>query len=294
MMSALISLDMALVRPTSVASQYISDENGTEVTMVQRGPTYVMSNASLLRVFALYSEHGPPTDLADRMNAAMSVPLALAMSPGLVKANADADKCDPTSKHAPLLIWLCRDLLDGLQRRGFRTYDGPQGTGAYGLIQLRGGGYYINTGASELIIDGKIKIKSDAPIDHFDKQGLVFADGSKISADVVVWACGYGQPGPGIQRLMAPKDAEGLRPVWKLDDEGELGCICRDSGVKGLYVMMGSSFSLSLALFQKAYITRDQGILRLDATTLGTSLCVRDISLARYRKLIICYRHQGH
>jgi hypothetical protein len=135
-----------------------------------------------------------------------------------------------------------RDLLDGLHQRGFRTYDGPHGTGFYGLLQSRGGGYYFNTGACELIIDGKIKVKSDAPIDHFNNEGLVFTDGSKLSADVVIWACGYGQPGPGIKRLIAPKDSEGFRPVWELDNEGELGCVCRDSGVKGLYVMMGQSF----------------------------------------------------
>jgi hypothetical protein len=149
-----------------------------------------------------------------------------------------------------ILIVSFRDLLDGLRRRGFRTHDGPHGTGAYGLVQLRGGGYYINTGASELIINGKIKVKSDAPIDHFDKDGIVFADGSKLTADVVIWACGYGQPGPGIKQLIAPEDAEGFRPVWKLDNEGELGCICRDSGIKGLYVMMGMSLSGQIGILQ--------------------------------------------
>lgn len=51
-----------------------------------------MSNASLLRTIAIYSEHEPPTDIADRMNAAMSIPLTMAISRAGVKANALADK----------------------------------------------------------------------------------------------------------------------------------------------------------------------------------------------------------
>jgi hypothetical protein len=66
----------------------------------------------------------------------------------------------------------------------------------------------------------------------------VFADGSKLAADVVVWATGYDEPSKGIKRLIAPKDAEGMRPVLTLQD-GELGCVFQDSGVKGLYVVIG-------------------------------------------------------
>jgi hypothetical protein len=42
-----------------------------------------------------------------------------------------------------------------------------------------------------MIIDGKIKLKSDGPISRFTQTGLLFEDGSTLDADVVVFATGY-------------------------------------------------------------------------------------------------------
>ena len=49
-----------------------------------------------------------------------------------------------------------------------------------------------DVGASQLIIDGKIKLKNDSQISRFTKNGLEFADGSTLDADTVVFATGYG------------------------------------------------------------------------------------------------------
>jgi hypothetical protein len=57
---------------------------------------------------------------------------------------------------------------------------------------------------------------------------------------VIIWATGFEEASLGIKRLIAPGDTEGMKPVWKVDEEGELGGIWQDSGVKGLYVMMGT------------------------------------------------------
>ena len=50
----------------------------------------------------------------------------------------------------------------------------------------------LDVGASQLIIDGKIKLKSDGPIKKFTPTGLLFEDGSILDADVVVFATGFG------------------------------------------------------------------------------------------------------
>jgi len=42
-----------------------------------------------------------------------------------------------------------------------------------------------------LIIDGKIKLKSDGPIKRFTPTGLLFEDGSTLNADVILFATGY-------------------------------------------------------------------------------------------------------
>jgi hypothetical protein len=135
-----------------------------------------------------------------------------------------------------------------LAKRGFKTYDGLHGTGFLGLLWSRGGGYYFDTGTCGLIIDGSIKIKSDSDISHFTKSGLEFKDGSNLDADVIVWATGYEPAIQGIKRLIKEGDAESLKPVWTMNDEGELGAPWQDSGVKGLYVMMGMSLMFELSV----------------------------------------------
>jgi hypothetical protein len=81
-----------------------------------------------------------------------------------------------------------RELLDGLEKRGFRLTDGPEGTGTVGLASTRGGGFHVDTGACARIIDGSVKVRSDARLARFDERRLVFDDGSVLPADVVIWA----------------------------------------------------------------------------------------------------------
>lgn len=55
----------------------------------------------------------------------------------------------------------------------------------------RSGGYYIDVGASQLIIDGKIKIKQGQEIAEILPHGIRFGDGSELEADEIVFATGY-------------------------------------------------------------------------------------------------------
>ena len=55
----------------------------------------------------------------------------------------------------------------------------------------RGGGYYIDVGASQLIADGKIKVKQGQEITEVNPHGLLFADGTELPADEIVFATGY-------------------------------------------------------------------------------------------------------
>jgi hypothetical protein len=48
-----------------------------------------------------------------------------------------------------------------------------------------------DVGASQMIIDGKIKLKNDAQISRFTEKGLAFEDGSTLDADTVVFATGW-------------------------------------------------------------------------------------------------------
>jgi NADH dehydrogenase FAD-containing subunit len=48
----------------------------------------------------------------------------------------------------------------------------------------------IDTGASKLIAEGKIKLKSGTLIQEITENGLKFEDGSEVSADVIIFATG--------------------------------------------------------------------------------------------------------
>jgi lysine/ornithine N-monooxygenase len=48
-----------------------------------------------------------------------------------------------------------------------------------------------DNGASQLIIDGKIKLKNDGQLSRFTKTGLEFDNGSTLDADAVIFATGY-------------------------------------------------------------------------------------------------------
>jgi hypothetical protein len=48
-----------------------------------------------------------------------------------------------------------------------------------------------DVGASQMIIDGKIKLKNDAQISRFTEKGLEFDNGSSLDADTVIFATGW-------------------------------------------------------------------------------------------------------
>jgi hypothetical protein len=48
-----------------------------------------------------------------------------------------------------------------------------------------------DTGASEKIIDGSIKLKSGCSVERFTANGLALDDGTELQADVVIFATGY-------------------------------------------------------------------------------------------------------
>ena len=82
-------------------------------------------------------------------------------------------------------------LLNGLTKVGFMLDAGPDGSGLFMKYFQRGGGYYIDVGASQLIVDGKIKMKQGVAITSVNAHSLSFADGTTLPADEIVFATGY-------------------------------------------------------------------------------------------------------
>ncbi|KAK0211151.1 dimethylaniline monooxygenase [Desarmillaria ectypa] len=219
-------------------------EQGADITIVQRSSTYVMSSAAGLGVLfrGLYEENGPPTEDADIMFSSTPNHMFQILHKYTTEEIAEID----------------RPMLDGLQKVGFEVDYGVGGSGFITKYFTRGGGYYIDVGASKLIVERKIKLKQGHQISHFTENSVVFDDGTEIEADIVVLATGYKNMKTTAVKILGP-EAERMKDVWGLDSEGELKGIYRHSGHPGIYAMGGNLalvrfWSKRLALRIKAQV----------------------------------------
>jgi cation diffusion facilitator CzcD-associated flavoprotein CzcO len=131
-------------------------ESGAEVLMLQRRGTYVVTAKTGLFMLheGLYEEDGTPVEDADIYGQSMPTPVQFAMNVTGIKR-----------------IWAAeRETLDDLERQCFKLDFGPDGRGIYRKHITRGGGYYIDVGCSQLIIDGKVKVPEE--LRSFLRMGL--------------------------------------------------------------------------------------------------------------------------
>ena len=187
-------------------------ESGANVTMVQRRGTYVISAAKGLFMLheGMYDETGPPIEDADIAGQSLPIPVQFALNVGLTTKIAEVEKAN----------------IEGLTKAGFKVDFGDDKSGIYRKYITRGGGYYIDIGCSQLIIDGKVKVvQSPAGISHFEADSLVLANGNKLKADVVVLATGYDNMRTSARKILGDAVADRCKDVWDLDEEGEVNAV---------------------------------------------------------------------
>ncbi|KAH8809158.1 hypothetical protein F5884DRAFT_845388 [Xylogone sp. PMI_703] len=223
-------------------------ENGYQVTMVQRSTTFVIHTDTNVRHMDTYSEDGPPTEDAD---------IEFQSFPNAVRKTANIITTKKQAKEDA-------KILDGLAKAGFKLDRGPNDSGIWLKYLQRGGGYYIDVGCSQLIADGKIKIKG-CSIDEITEHGVKFVDGEELEADEIIFATGYLNITTQCRKIFGDKVADKVKDVWGFDEEGELRSIWRQSGHPGFWFMGGNLalcrfFSRLLALQIKA---TEEGLLQL-------------------------------
>ncbi|PYI28940.1 flavin-binding monooxygenase-like protein [Aspergillus indologenus CBS 114.80] len=218
-------------------------EKGYDVTIVQRSSTCVISSASItdIGLKGLFDEDGPPTEDAEIYLWSLPWEVFKAQQIKITRVQTEHD----------------RAVLDGLERAGFQVDDGPAGAGLIIKYFQRGGGYYIDVGASQLIADGKIKVKHGQEIAEILPHGLRFADGSELAADEIVLATGYQNMRTQARQIFGDAVADRVGDIWGMDAEGEMRTIWRRSGHPGLWFMGGNLalcryYSRTLALQIKA------------------------------------------
>ncbi|KZO89563.1 monooxygenase protein [Calocera viscosa TUFC12733] len=199
-------------------------KHGAKVTMLQRSPTYIMSIKNGSPAFmGLYREDGPPYDLVDRIGLAIPIVASKALVKGIVDEVAKKDK----------------DLLEGMNAAGFRTWLGMEGCGFIFQALRRAGGYYFDSGACAEVIAGNIKIQPGT-IDHFDGNVITFSDGKSAAYDHVVFATGFKTMRDSIRTIFGDEIADKSRDVWDIDEGGEVKGVWRPMGLPGFHVMIAS------------------------------------------------------
>ena len=82
----------------------------------------------------------------------------------------------------------------------------------------RGSGYYIDVGASQLIIDGKIKL-AHGQVTEVTPDGVTLEDGTALDADLIVFATGYGSMNGWVADLVDQKTADKVGKCWGLGSD---------------------------------------------------------------------------
>lgn len=184
-------------------------EAGVDVTMVQRSSTHVSKSESLMKhaLGPLYSEQavaqGITTEKADLINA--SIPYALAAD--FQKPAFDAIREEDA------------DFYQALEDVGFMHDFGPDDSGLFMKYLRRASGYYIDVGASQLIIDGRIKLASGSNVEKLTENSVVLEDGREIPADVIIYATGYGSMNGWAADLISQDVADKVGKVWGLGSD---------------------------------------------------------------------------
>jgi len=200
-------------------------EKGYHVTMIQRSTTCVISSTQIVEgLKPTYCEGSLPADDGDLL--LHGHPCAI-LKKKHINATAKQAVADKT-------------ILDGLDKAGFAQDRGPDDAGLFIKYFTRGGGYYIDVGASALIADGKIKIKQGCEITSVQAQGLQFDDGEVLEADEIVFATGYLNMRTQASMIFGEAVGEKVKDVWGFDDEGEIRTMWRGSGMEGFWYMGGN------------------------------------------------------
>ena len=198
--------------------------SGANVTMVQRSPSLVVNiEPSAQFPYRLYEEDRT-TDECDFITVSMPLPLVKKAHQHFTKQSRDADK----------------PLLDKLRSVGFQLDFGEDETGWQFKYLTRGGGYYFNVGASDLIAEEKIKLIQNANIDRFTADVVTLKNGENILADVIVLATGYKPQEYLVAKLFGQEVADRVGPIWGYGDGLELRNMYRPTGQPGLWLIAGS------------------------------------------------------
>ncbi len=183
-------------------------EVGADVTMVQRSSTHIIRSETLmdLGLGDLYSERavaaGVTTHKADTIFASLPYRIMHRFQKPVYDAARERDA----------------DFYRRLEEAGFDLDFGDDDSGLFMKYLRRGSGYYIDVGAADLVADGKIKLARGQVVELTESE-VVLDDGTRLPADLVVWATGYGSMIDLAADVVGEEVAAKVGKVWGLGSD---------------------------------------------------------------------------
>lgn len=218
----------ALVVGTGTSSHDIALDlyhHGADVTMLQRGSTSVVDVDVANVVYGDYTAGSTmPRDEADlRSNAKFILPLLTRELKKYTEWTQDEN----------------RELHADLERIGMQLDTGEDGTGWPMKFYRHAGGYYLNVGASDVIVDGGIKIEQYDAFDRFSARGIVMKDGTEREYDLVVLATGYELLTTEVRAIFGGEVADRVGAIGGLGEDGERVNFCKPTKQPHLWFIFG-------------------------------------------------------
>ena len=138
------------------------------------------------------------------------------------------------------MVELDRKMIDGLIARGFKWEQGEEGAGHQWKVRTRYGGYYLDAGCAQLIIDGEVGLLHFDRIERFVAKGALLKDGSVKPADLIVLATGFVSQQVLLAQLLGDEVAAKVGPVWGFGPDGEMNNMWKRTAQDGLWFVGGS------------------------------------------------------
>jgi putative flavoprotein involved in K+ transport len=216
----------ALVLGTGTSAHDVAQDlhaHGCEATIIQRGHTYVVSiEPSAKLIYGIYE--GVPLEDGDLLVATNTLPV--------VRKNLQLLTARMTE--------LDRKMIDGLAARGFKWHMGDDDAGHQMLIRRRYGGYYLDAGCAQLIIDGAVGLMHYDTIERFVAGGALLKDGTVKPADLIVLATGFDTQEVLVAKLLGDEVAQKVGKIWGIGPDGEMNNMWKRTAQEGLWFVGGS------------------------------------------------------
>jgi cation diffusion facilitator CzcD-associated flavoprotein CzcO len=191
---------------------HMAAANFKKITMLQRSKTFIFPASTFSALVDPVFNDDTPTPKSDRMAFSMPLPVQRLMAMAGIRACADANP----------------EYFAAITKNGYNAE--PYGD-LWGLINDKEGGHFFDIGSGQLIADGTVRVRSDAQPVSYTETGLELSDGSRVDADVIVFATGYKGNFKGIiARTFEPEVVEKLQEFWQCDIEGEIRGAWKETG----------------------------------------------------------------